>query len=326
MPHVVAAPDKFRGTASAPEVAAAVAGAAAAAGWTCDQVPVSDGGEGFLDVFGGRVQRSEVRGPLGAPVLAEWRQLDDGRTAVVEMARASGLALVGGADGNDAVAADTTGTGQLIAQAVRAGARRVIVGVGGSATTDGGAGALAALEPHSRLRGVELVVACDVDTRFVDAAAIFAPQKGATSTQTALLTRRLERLALDYGPAVAQAPGSGAAGGLAGGLASIGAVLTAGFDVVADVVRLDERIEGADLVVTGEGYLDEQSFRGKAVGGVVGLAASLGVPVVVVAGDGDEPQPVPWHSLVARAGARRATAETVTLVGEVVAEELRSRT
>src|SRR5450631_435103 len=144
MPHVVAAPDKFRGTATAREVAAAVGRAAQAAGWTCDQVPVADGGEGILEVLGGRARYARVAGPLGEPVDAEWRL--DGSTAVIEMAKASGLALVGGAEGNDPVRASTAGTGQLIAAAVLAGARRIVVGMGGSATTDGGLGALNVLE------------------------------------------------------------------------------------------------------------------------------------------------------------------------------------
>lgn len=316
---MVAAPDKFRGTASAGEVAAAIAAAATAAGWSCTQVPVSDGGEGFLDVFGGRVHLATVRGPLGRPVEAPWRLLDDDRTAVVEVARASGLALVGGAEANDAMAADTTGTGQLIAAAIKAGARRVLIGAGGSATTDGGLGALTALEPHSRLRGVELVVACDVQTQLVDAAAVFAPQKGASAAQTALLTRRLERLAGLWGPEVAAAPGSGAAGGLAAGLASVGAELVSGFEVVADVVDLAGRMEGSDLVVTGEGYLDDQSFAGKAVGGVAALAAEVGVAVRVVAGDGDDGMPVEWVGLVERVGAERAWCDPLAAITEVVA-------
>lgn len=323
--HLVAAPDKFRGSATASEVADAIAGAARRAGWSCDAAPVSDGGEGFLDVFAGRVHTAVVRGPLGSPVQAPWRMFDDERTAVVETALASGLALAGGSEGNDPIAADTTGTGQLIAEAVKAGARRVLVGVGGSATTDGGMGALAALEPHSRLRGIEIVVACDVETRFVDAAAVFAPQKGASPAQVALLTRRLERLAGLYGAEVAERPGSGAAGGLAGGLATVGATLVSGFEVVADVLDLALRIEEADLVVTGEGYLDEQSFAGKAVGGVAALAGEAGVPVIVVAGDGDEPQPLRWHSLVARVGAERAWAQTLEVIAEIVAEELKGR-
>ena len=325
MPCVLAAPDKFRGTASAPDVAAAVARAAARVGWACDQAPVADGGEGMLEVMGGAVRHSVVRGPLGTPVEAEWRMGDDG--AVVEMARASGLVLAGGAEGNDPVAATTAGTGQLIAEAVKAGAKRVLVGVGGSATTDGGQGCLDVLEPHSRLRGIELIVACDVTTRFVDAAEVFAPQKGASPAQVALLKRRLERLAQVYedqfGIDVRDIPGSGAAGGLAGGLAAVGATLMPGFDVVADAIDLLDRMEHADLVVTGEGLLDEQSFKGKAVGGVAALAAELGVPVLVVAGDVDGADaPVPVISLVERFGRERSMTDTLACIEEVVAERL----
>lgn len=325
MARVVAAPDKFRGTATARQVAEAIAAAAQAAGWRCDQVPVADGGEGTLDVMGGRWRTSEVRDPRGRLVVAPWRL--DGTTAVVEMARASGLSLVGGAAGNDPVTADTAGTGQLVAAAVKEGAKRVIIGVGGSATTDGGLGALRALEPHSRLHGVQLIVACDVDTRFLDAATVFAAQKGATPTQVSLLSRRLERLAAlyqeDYGVEVRLLPGGGAAGGLAGGLAAIGAQLVPGFDVVAEAVDLAERMEGADLVVTGEGLLDEQSFHGKSVGGVVALAAEVGVPVLVVAGDigweGVGDPGIPCVSLVERFGRTRAMEDTLECVRLVVA-------
>jgi glycerate kinase len=328
MPRVVAAPDKFRGTATARQVAGAVAAAARAAGWSCEQVPIADGGEGLLDVVAGRVRTTEVKDPLGRLVTAEWKI--DGTTAVVEMARASGLGLVGGPEGNDPIAADTAGTGQLIAAAVKAGARRVMVGVGGSATTDGGLAALRALEPHSRLHGVHLVVACDVETRFLDAAATFSPQKGATPSQVALLARRLERLALlyqdEYRVDVRPLLGGGAAGGLAGGLAAIGAELVPGFEVVADAVDLAEHMENADLVVTGEGLLDEQSFQGKAVGGVVGLAQELGVPVLVVVGEVDwegvSQPPVPVVSLVERFGRPRAMTDPLGCIREVVAERL----
>ena len=326
MPRVVAATDKFRGTASAAEIALAVARAAAGAGWDCDQVPVSDGGEGFADVLGGRSRLVRAHDPLGRELEAEWRLLDDGRTAVVEMALVSGLQLIGGAEANDAVAADTTGTGELIAAAVKAGARRVLVGAGGSATTDGGLAAVGVLEPHSRLRGVELVVACDVLIPFVDAARLFAPQKGASPPQVELLARRLERLVQVYrarfGVDVSAIPGGGAAGGLAGGLAAIGAALVPGFDVVAEAVNLVDRIDGADLVVTGEGALDEQSFAGKAVGGVIGLAGELGVPALVVAGDlvGDRPEiTAEVQILVERFGPARAMADPAGCVQEVVA-------
>lgn len=325
--RVLAAPDKFRGTATAPEVAAAVARAAIAAGAEADEVPLADGGEGTLDALGGANKATVVTGPLGDPVEAAWRL--DGQTAVIEMAQASGLEVVGGPEGNDAVAASTYGTGELIAAAVERGAREVIVGVGGSATTDGGLGALRALEPAPRLRGVELRVACDVRLRFVDAAEVFGPQKGASPAQVELLRRRLERLAQIYleerGVDVTDLEGAGAAGGLAGGLASLGARLEPGFDLVADTVDLDERLEGCDLVVTGEGYLDEQSFDGKVVGGVVALARELDVPVLVVAGEviEDLPDGLEAVSLTERFGGERSRLDTLACIEEVITERLR---
>jgi glycerate 2-kinase len=330
--RLVAAPDKLRGTASAAEAAAAIARAALAAGWECDEVPVADGGEGTLEVLGGANRTTIVSGPLGDDVTAAWRYAGD--TAVVEMARASGLALLEAPEANDPVAASTSGTGELIAAAVDAGCRRIIVGVGGSATTDGGLGALRALEPLSRLRAVELIVACDVRTRFVDAARGFAPQKGATPAQVELLHRRLERLAQvyeeTYGVDVRALVGSGAAGGLAGGLACAGARLVAGFDVVADEVDLPDRVEGADLVVTAEGFLDEHSFEGKVVGGVLALAAANDVPVLAVVGEVlagvDLPGGIDVVSLVERFGEERARQDTVHCIEQIVTERLSSTT
>jgi glycerate kinase len=326
--RVVAAPDKFRGTASAAEVAAAVARAAGRVGWDCDEVPMADGGEGTLEVLGGPNRATVVSGPLGDPVRAPWR-LHRG-TAVIEIAHAVGLTLAGGPDENDPIAASTHGAGELIAAAVDAGAKRVIVCVGGSATTDGGLGAMRALFPAQRLRGVDLLVACDVRTSFVDAAEVFAPQKGASAAQVELLRRRLERLAQVYldehGVDVTELPGAGAAGGLAGGLAALGAELVPGFDLVADEVALADRMEGADLIVTGEGFLDEQSFEGKVIGGVVELASTEGVPVVAVAGevfDGVDAR-LPTVSLVERFGDDRARKETTACIEEVVTEVLHS--
>jgi glycerate 2-kinase len=320
---VVLAPDKFRGSATAADMAAAMARAAVRLGWSADQAPVSDGGEGFSAALGGRARPVRVRGPLGRPVEAAWFELDGGLAASVEMARASGLELAGGSRSNDPVGADTAGTGQLIAAAVKAGAREVLIGMGGSATTDGGWGAVEALEPHSRLAGVDLVVACDVRTRFVDAALTFSPQKGASPAQVQFLTRRLERLAQLYlerfGVDVQSMEGSGAAGGLAGGLAALGATLVSGFELVADRIDLAGRMEGADLVITGEGLLDAESFNGKAVGGVVALARELDVPVVVVAGNAEGDHPVEVRTLVATVGEERAWAEPLAAVEEVVA-------
>jgi glycerate kinase len=208
-----------------------------------------------------------------------------GGIAVVEMAQASGLTLMPRV--RDPLRASTRGTGELIAAAMRAGARRVIVGVGGSATTDGGLAAIEAL--GWSLGAVPVTVACDVTTPFLDAARVFAPQKGATDAQVALLTRRLASLAVTYeqrtGVDVRTLSGAGAAGGLAGGLAAIGAELEAGFDVVANAVGLDDALDGVDLVVTGEGRLDATSFAGKVVGGVLEWSADAGVPhVAVIAG------------------------------------------
>jgi glycerate 2-kinase len=329
--RVVIAPDKMRGSATALEVAAAARRAATAAGWDCDEVPVADGGEGTLDVLGGPNRTTSVTGPLGDPVEAAWRL--DGRTAVVEMARASGLALVGGADGNDPVGASSVGTGELLGAAIDAGARRLLVGLGGSATTDGGLGALRALYPLHRLAGVEIVALCDVRTTFVDAAPVFAPQKGASAAQVELLRRRLDRLAdvylADHGVDVRELPGAGAAGGLAGGLAVAGARLTGGFDAVADELGLPDLLVGADLAVTAEGFLDEQSFEGKVVGGVADLAAAAGVPCLAVVGEVVEDLPAEGRrpglrvvSLVERFGDDRARTDTLACIEAVVGEAL----
>lgn len=323
MPIVVAAPDKFRGTASALDVSLAVERAALSNGWTCVRKPMADGGEGTLAVLGGANRTTSVTGPLGDPVDARWRLAN--RTAVIEMAEASGLALVG--DDNDPIAASTHGTGELIVAALDAGATRIIVGVGGSATTDGGLGATRAMLP-ARLNGIELVVACDVRIGFVQAAELFGPQKGASPAQVELLRRRLERLVQvyfeEYGIDVAELEGSGAGGGLAGGLAAVGAQLVSGFDLVSDECGLFDEIERADLVVTGEGFVDAESFDGKVVGGIVEGADELGVPTFVVAGefyDGLDDR-LDGVSLVARYGDERARADTVACVEEVVSERL----
>jgi glycerate kinase len=291
--HLLAAPDKFRGSASAPDVAAAVATAARRAGWSCDEVPLADGGEGTLDAFGGANRTTTVTGPLGTPVEAEWRMGPDG-VAVVESARASGLLLAGGKEHNDPVGATSRGTGELVAAAIEEGAREVVVSLGGSATTDGGTGAVAALA-HLAPFGTEgrprVLVACDVRTVFCDAARVFGPQKGATPEQIEMLGRRLDEQAEQYrerfGIDVRTIEGGGAAGGLGGGFAVLGAQLVPGFELIASHVDLERRVQGASAVVTGEGKLDAESFNGKVVGGVVDIARRHGVPVLVVAGDVD---------------------------------------
>lgn len=340
--RAVAAPDKFRGTLRAHEAALAVAGACEAAGWSCDIAPVSDGGEGFLDVFAGygSLRAARVAGPLGSPVEVQWLLGRDPESpsrslAVVESASAIGLQVVGGREANDPVGASSAGAGQLVATALKAGAEQVLVGLGGSATTDGGLGAVEVLAEGGRLPRAEILVACDVETKFTDAAAIFGPQKGAAPAQVELLTRRLERVAQLYqerfGVDVLSVVGAGAAGGLAGGLVAVGAKLVPGFDIVAEKLSLAERVASSDLVVTGEGRLDRQSFAGKAVGGVARLAAMAGVPVLVVAGDVDEEAGpastavggrLTWVSLVSRYGCARAMSDTAACVREVVSDHL----
>ena len=329
--HVLAAPDKFRGSASASEIAGAIAAACASMGATCDEAPMADGGEGTLHALGGANRSSRVTGPLGAPVQARWRLA--GREAVIEMSRASGLALVGTARDNDPLGATTTGTGELIAAAISSGARRVIVAAGGSATTDGGLGALGAMPSKARMRGVELIVACDVRTLFLDAAAVFGPQKGATPAQVELLRRRLERLAQmyesDHGVDVTVLLGAGAAGGLAGGLAARGARLVDGFEVVAEQVSLWDRLVGADLVITGEGRLDATSLQGKVVGGVASLAAEAGVAALAVVGSLSASVPLPAGldviDLSAHFGEQQALDGVADCVRMAVSEELARR-
>ena len=321
--RVLAAVDKFKGTATAAQVAAAIGHACWELGHECVELPVADGGEGTLEALGGANRSSIVTGPLGDPVRAEWR-LHRG-TAVIEMARSSGLTLVGGAAGNDAMAATTTGTGELIDQALDLGAKKIVVCLGGSATTDGGLGCVRAITTPHRLRGVQLLVACDVQTLFADAAPVFAPQKGASPAQVDMLRGRLERLAQmyqeQYGVDVRRLPGAGAAGGLAGGLVALGGRLVPGFELVADELDLHDAIAGCDLVITGEGYLDEQSFDGKVVGGVQSMCADAATPVAAVVGD-SAPEVrgrIIHRSLVEEFGLGRATSEPLWCIERATA-------
>ncbi len=335
MPRVIAAADKFRGTATASEIAAAISLGAGDAQWECDQAPMSDGGEGLLEVFGGANRTTTVTGPLGDVVDAAWRL--DGATAVIESAEACGIVKAGGADNNDPIAATSAGVGELLTAALDAGARHVILGLGGSATTDGGLGALRAGPRPGRMKGVDLVIACDVETWFTNAAAIFGPQKGATPKQVELLSRRLVTLMdgyrNDYGVDLADVAGAGAAGGLAGGLVVLGGRIVRGIDAVADAVELDDRLEIADAVITGEGFLDAASFAGKVVGGVVERAEWANKPIAVIVGDSDEEgrvaaaacEPAPEViSLTAQHGEDSARADTVALVRAATARYLAS--
>ncbi len=288
--RVLAAADKFKGTASAAQICAAIGHACWALNIDCTEIPMADGGEGTLDVLGGPNRTTVVTGPLGQPVEAAWR-LHRG-VAVIEMARASGLTLAGGPTKNDPLNATTQGVGELIDTALNAGAKKIIVCLGGSATTDGGLGAIKAIGTPARLLAVDFLVACDVDTLFTDAAKVFAPQKGATPAQVGMLTGRLEQLAQryerDYGINIARIPGSGAAGGLAGGLAALGAKLIPGFDIVAEENGFDEAVKEHDIVITGEGLLDDTSFDGKVVGSVLDYAQDAKTRTVAIVGDIDE--------------------------------------
>jgi glycerate 2-kinase len=327
--RVLAAVDKFKGTATAAQVAAAIGHACWELGHDCVERPVADGGEGTLEALGGANRVSTVTGPLGDPVQAEWR-FHRG-TAVIEMARASGLTLVGGAERNDAMAATTTGTGELIDQALDLGAKKIVVCLGGSATTDGGLGCVRAITAPARLKAVQLLVACDVQTLFTDAAPVFGPQKGASPAQVDMLRGRLERLAQmyleQYGVDVRDLPGTGAAGGLAGGLVALGGKLMPGFELVADELDLHDAVHDADLVVTGEGYLDEQSFEGKVIGGVQSLCEAAGTPVVAVVGDSDEALAarIEHVSLTREFGLDKAMREPLWCIEQAAVRLLRDR-
>lgn len=343
--RVVIAPDKFKGSLSAPDVARHVeAGLQAATGSNLDvlRIPVADGGEGTLDaaVGSGFARRSAVvSGPTGQRIRAEFAVR--GREAVIEMAAASGLAVLPGGsagtgegdsgkggsggrpDSASARGATSLGTGELIRAALDAGCRQIILGVGGSANTDGGAGVLQGLGARlldadgtelppggaalarldridfsgfdSRLDGARFILASDVDNPLLGeegAPAVFGPQKGATAEDVAVLDAALARfvdvLAAEIGPRAlkaAAAPGAGAAGGVGyAAIAVLAATRRPGIDVVLEFTGLAERLAGADLVITGEGSLDEQSLLGKTPVGVARAAARAGVPVVAVCG------------------------------------------
>jgi len=280
-----------------------------------DLCPVADGGEGTVDAMlqatDGTEQTDNVTGPLGEPVEARWGMLGDGYTAAIEMAAAAGLMLVP-PEQRDPTRTTTFGVGQLIARAMDHNARRIIVGIGGSATTDGGLGMALALglsaegiqlpgcgadmaqvqtldrtAMDSRLANTRIEVACDVDNPLVGpegAAAVYGPQKGATPQQVEQLDAGLQHLADVLGIDPAQ-PGFGAAGGLGFGLVAFcGATLRSGVELVLDAVDFDRRVRDADLVITGEGRLDGQSIRGKTCIGVARAAAKHDVPTLALVG------------------------------------------
>jgi len=324
--RIVVAPNAFKGSLSALEAAIAIAEGIRIAAPDADLVlvPIADGGDGTVDALVAAMQgerrRLRVRGPLGNPVDAEYGLIDSGSTAVIEMAKAAGLALVP-KEKRDPRITTTYGVGELLQQAYDAGARHFIVGIGGSATNDGGAGMAQALGyhlldenglelppgglavrrlarihvggVHANWKEAKLNVACDVTNPLTGprgASAVYGPQKGATAEMVAELDGALHHFAeiirRDLGVDVEQLPGAGAAGGLGAGLvAFLGARLQPGAEMVMEALHLDERLTGAQLVITGEGRLDSQTARfGKGPAAVARHAKNAGIPVVAIGG------------------------------------------
>jgi glycerate 2-kinase len=348
--RVLVAPDKFRGTLTAAQAASAIS-----AGWrrerpedVVEEVPMADGGEGTLDALvtalGGEVRTVSVSGPLGDRVDSSFGLIvtPAGPTAVVELARASGLALVGELR-RDALRASSRGTGELILAAAREGAGEVLVCLGGSASTDGGAGIASALGVRlldragrpvpdggrglleldrvdatgldRAVRRMRVLVACDVDDPLTGpngAARVYGPQKGASPDGVLLLERALAHYAAvvhrDLGIDLRALPGGGAAGGAGAGLvAFLGARLRPGVAVVMDALDVRRRAASADVLVTGEGRLDASSLRGKVISGLLGEAQRARVPVVVLCGRSEIEMPDALvQSLVDRFGEERA--------------------
>jgi glycerate 2-kinase len=324
--RLVIAPNAFKGSLSALDAATAIAEGVRAVASDADLVlvPIADGGDGTVEALvaatGGERRTVRVRGPLGEPVDADYGLIDDGSTAVVEMAKAAGLALVP-LEKRDPRITTTYGVGELLQEAYDGGARHFIVGIGGSATNDGGAGLAQALGYHlldekghelppgglvlKRLAGIhvgsvhanwkeaEVEVACDVTNPLTGpsgASAVYGPQKGATREMVAELEAALHHFAevirRDLGVDVEQLPGAGAAGGLGAGLVAFtGARLRPGAEMVMEALNLDERLKGADLVITGEGRLDSQTARfGKGPAAVARHSRSAGIRVVGIGG------------------------------------------
>lgn len=291
MRRALVAPDSFKGTFDAATVADALARGLECSGWQVDRCPVADGGEGTMGLLAealrGRLVPAMASDPLGRPLDCRFAMVGD--TAIVEMAQASGLALVAEHE-RDAWKASTRGTGELIVAAVAAGAREILVAVGGSATTDGGRGAIDAIRAGGGLGVARLAVLCDVECAFEDAARVFGPQKGADAAMVARLEQRLAQLARELPKDPRGLRATGAAGGLSGGLwAAFDAELRPGAAAVLDALGVDERMRAAQLVVSGEGRIDDQSFGGKIVGELVRRAAAAGVPIHAVVGTSSLP-------------------------------------
>ena len=299
--QVLVAPDCYGDSLSAVEAAAAIA-----TGWTRSRpadrfivAPQSDGGPGFVEVLASRLgetRRLRVSGPLEGTVEAKWVFEPGSATAYLECAQACGLALLGGPPTPEtALAAHSRGVGQLIAEAVRVGSTRIVVGLGGSACTDGGQAMIAELggldAARRQLADVELIAASDTEYPLVGpwgAARVFGPQKGADTAAVAALEVRLEAWALELeavaGRDVSSEPGAAAAGGIGAGLLALGGRCESGAAIIAEHTHLADDLETAEMIVTGEGRFDEQSLHGKVVGFLADAARPLGIPVIVLAG------------------------------------------
>ncbi len=349
---IVIATDSFKGSVYAPDASRAMAGGIRRVlpDADIDIVPVADGGDGTLEtlveISDGRIETSEVTGPIGARVSAQWGAMGDGLTAVIEMARTSGLSLLS-ADEYDPLSATTYGLGEVISQALDAGFRRFILAIGGSATNDAGAGMAQALGARlldedgadlppggaalarlgridmsgldPRISDAHFDVACDVNNPMTGpegASAVYGPQKGATPVMVELLDAALVHFARvierDVGADVNDVPGAGAAGGLGGGImAFLGGRLRPGTDIVLDTVDLESHMDGANLVITGEGCMDFQTIYNKAPVGVARIAMEHGIPVIGLSGSlGDGFRHVHEHGIAA---ATAITREPMTL-------------
>jgi glycerate 2-kinase len=289
MPTILVAPDSFKGTFSAIEVAAAIGRGIERAGMAVDYCPAADGGEGTIEVvlasLGGRLVHVPTHDPLGRDHLATFALLgENGERALVETAAASGLALLD-PDELDPWRATTYGTGVLISAAVAAGAREVIIAIGGSATVDGGRGALEAITERGGIGDAHLVVLSDVHTPWENCAEIYGPQKGADPDTVRRLAARLDAYAALLPRDPRGIPMTGGAGGLSGGLwAGIGAELIPGAPYVLDTLNFNTRLKAASAVIVGEGRLDHQSVMGKIVGEIAKRAHAAGVPLHAIVG------------------------------------------
>lgn len=325
--RVLVAPDSFKGTFSAAQVAAAIGRGLEFEGIAADLCPLADGGEGTLAVLlpalGGETRGAWVHDPLGRRQRAGFALLEGGGAALVEVAEASGLPLVGEPDPATAWKASSRGTGELICAAVAEGAAVVLVAVGGSSMTDGGAGAITAIEAAGGLHGAQLVVLHDVLTPWEECAAMFGPQKGADGATVERLAARLDTLADTFPRDPRGVQATGAAGGLAGGLwATYGAVLEPGAAFVLDALGVDARLAGADAVVVGEGRLDAQSLTGKAPGELARRAAAAGVPCHAIVGSLGPQAPAPGPDALLASVQTAGTLEALERAGRALALKL----